>query len=295
MYFDLKKLTAIKPYFFGNDKYGSDFSMKTHTHKTIELMYCDNGLFKVEYSADSSFSEETVTEGQFVLVKPNIPHKISVPTAMPAQIISIEFGSQDPDRTVEELFFENPLVSKVPESKWLYARFTGVILFNDSQKLIQTLRKLQNVIVADNYFDTNELEYSFLLGCFFIEFMRCVPQQKKIQSNLVVKKALNYIQKDFALALSVADVARFASVSPTYLERLFHEQFGMSVYKKINEIRIEEAKKLLKNSNLPIMQIHSAVGFKSHQAFLTNFYKSARMTPGNYRRTSLPVYLTFNE
>ena len=69
----------------------------------------------------------------------------------------------------------------------------------------------------------------------------------------------------------------------------------MSVYKKINEIRIEEAKKLLKNSNLPIMQIHSAVGFKSHQAFLTNFYKSARMTPGNYRRTSLPVYLTFNE
>jgi AraC-like DNA-binding protein len=73
-------------------------------------------------------------------------------------------------------------------------------------------------------------------------------------------------------------------ISPSYLSRLFKEEMSMSFVDYINQIRIEKAKYLLINSDIPVKDIGYQTGFYSMQNFFRVFKKLTYITPGNYRQ-----------
>jgi AraC family transcriptional regulator len=60
---------------------------------------------------------------------------------------------------------------------------------------------------------------------------------------------------------------------------------GMGLHRYVVARRIERARQLLLQSNLPLVDIAAAVGFDSQSSFTTRFRREVGLTPGGLRRS----------
>ena len=93
-----------------------------------------------------------------------------------------------------------------------------------------------------------------------------------------------YLEGDLVLP----QLARQLGISANYLSQVINEQLKVNFYDFINGYRVEDAKRLMKNTgqkNSNILNIALDSGFNSKSAFYTAFKKATSMTPTQYRKT----------
>ncbi len=82
----------------------------------------------------------------------------------------------------------------------------------------------------------------------------------------------------------IASYAGQANISENYLSRLVKQSTGRSVGAWITIVRIQRAKRLLSQTNLPIIDIADRVGLEDQSYFSRLFKKETGMTPSDFRR-----------
>lgn len=102
-----------------------------------------------------------------------------------------------------------------------------------------------------------------------------------------VRIAVEAIEGRLTEPLSVAELAREACVSYSYLARLFQEEFGESVVAYIRRRRVERATHLLTRSTLPIKSIGPAVGISDLQRFNKLIRQETGLSPRQLRKSRL--------
>jgi AraC-like DNA-binding protein len=102
----------------------------------------------------------------------------------------------------------------------------------------------------------------------------------------IVRQAIEYIETYYAHPLNLDEVAKAAAVSRFYLSRLFREKTGFSFRQYLNFVRIQEAKRLLRDEDTSIVDIYDAVGFNSSSYFAKVFREQENVTPSEYRLTA---------
>ncbi|MBE1442961.1 helix-turn-helix domain-containing protein [Paenibacillus sp. OAS669] len=85
--------------------------------------------------------------------------------------------------------------------------------------------------------------------------------------------------------LSLTTIADHFSLTPQYLSAFFKKQTGMNLTDYLTRVRIEEAKKLMKDKKLTFTQIANKVGYASDIGFIRVFKKYEGTTPGKYRES----------
>ncbi len=78
-------------------------------------------------------------------------------------------------------------------------------------------------------------------------------------------------------------------ISRYRLCREYIAAFSISPLKDFNLVRIEEAKKLLLNTNLQVQEISSRIGYENVNHFIRLFKAETGMTPGAFRSAHIPV------
>lgn len=118
-------------------------------------------------------------------------------------------------------------------------------------------------------------------------FLYCLSHLKRYKKNDVTKsyveKATEYINNNYHNPISMENVAQNVNVSEKHLCRLFKKIKGTTPHKYLTETRMNIAKKLLKETDLPISEIAENVGFVSQFAFATAYKKHYGITPTNER------------
>ncbi|MDL2318812.1 helix-turn-helix domain-containing protein [Eubacteriales bacterium OttesenSCG-928-A19] len=87
--------------------------------------------------------------------------------------------------------------------------------------------------------------------------------------------------------LSLEMTAGALGFSRSYLSRVFSDRMQMTFVEYVHRTRVDEACVLLKDGNLPVIQIARQVGYQDLHTFLRNFKKIMGMTPTQLRETSL--------
>lgn len=99
-----------------------------------------------------------------------------------------------------------------------------------------------------------------------------------------LQAVLNFIRANLASDVSVANLAKIASINVSYFRRIFQDATGMVPHDYVLAVRLEQARKLLTLSELPIAQIAADCGF-SNQSHLTARFKAAHaVTPAQFRK-----------
>ena len=107
--------------------------------------------------------------------------------------------------------------------------------------------------------------------------------ENKSNKDLYLDVAVNYIKNNIALSVNVKTLTDILGISQTYLHRIFKENFGVSTKQYISDYRLNEAKKLLIETELSVTQIAASVGFSDVLSFSKFFSKCVGISPQNYR------------
>jgi serine/threonine protein kinase/YesN/AraC family two-component response regulator len=97
-------------------------------------------------------------------------------------------------------------------------------------------------------------------------------------------KVIEYINENYTSDISREGLAAYINIHPDNLGRYFKLFFGKKISDYINELRIKETAKMLKETDKSITQIALSVGFEGINTFNRVFYKIMGTTPKNYRK-----------
>lgn len=99
-----------------------------------------------------------------------------------------------------------------------------------------------------------------------------------------VDMAVQFIQLHYAYPITVAEMADRTGLNRSYLCKIFKKSTGVSPQEYLLSFRINRAKCLLRETDLPIAEVAYSCGFKDFPHFSTQFKKREGMSPGQFRR-----------
>jgi AraC-like DNA-binding protein len=194
--------------------------------------------------------------------------------------------------------------------RWLYFLISGQlviwpvaflteILGGDSRQWDLVWLLIAIFIYAMGYFG---LRQPAIFSGRFTELPGIIPETKKkyekstlsAEDSERISRRLNEIMSKEKLYLNselcLPDLAQKLAVSTHHLSQILNERIGKNFFEYINGLRVEEAKKLLKDENLDYLSIAGIAqeaGFNSLSAFNIIFKKSTGSTPSAYRKLSV--------
>ena len=96
-------------------------------------------------------------------------------------------------------------------------------------------------------------------------------------------EALDFIRSNAVKGISASDVFRHVGFSRTLVERVFNENISSPVQKKIVEARIDEAKRLLSTTSIPVKEVATLSGFSSLYYLSRAFASATGLPPTAWR------------
>ncbi len=105
-----------------------------------------------------------------------------------------------------------------------------------------------------------------------------------MSSNYFVNKAIRYIEENYSKDININIMSGVLHISESHLSYLFVKHTGTRFCRTVNNIRVREAKKLLKNTDKSISYISNVCGYKNQSYFSYVFKNCTGITPLEYRK-----------
>ena len=99
----------------------------------------------------------------------------------------------------------------------------------------------------------------------------------------IIDPALEYMQQHFCEQITLSDVANHIYINPTYLSRIIKQETGMGFTELITKMRIEAAKRMLRDPSYKINEISEKIGYVNPRSFTSIFKKYTGYTPYSFR------------
>lgn len=240
-----------------------------HQHLRIEINYVKKGNCILHLENESiSFSEN-----EMMIICSNVEH-------------TFEAGSEG--TTLMQLEFLPEIFSRFnPHAQDEMGELTPVTIFSEENRLIKIvnnvriMRAVQRIV---NEMNLKSKYYQYLVVMYYAELLILIYRYMDesylpICTNESLKKAISYIRMNYQNEISISNVASHTGIGERYLRKLFSQHLNLSPLDYLNQIRINKAIELLKNTEMSIKEICFICGFKSPQYFSRVFKQQMGITP----------------
>ena len=129
--------------------------------------------------------------------------------------------------------------------------------------------------------DLGELKKWFLDK--IVETAQKIENNRADKSESLIEKAENYIKQNYMKDISLDDISRYCNISSYYFSKLFKQETGENYVEYLSRVRIENAKKMLSDSESSIKEISYSVGFSDPNYFSRAFKKYEGVSPTEYK------------
>jgi len=258
-----------------------EYSMPSkHFHKEYELYY----LIKGERFIFIENQTYRLRKGTLVILDKNQIHKTEPTESLYHDSIIIEIKEEP-----FSAFFSSDGRLSLQQ---FFKRYHGVWEFNtQGQKYIESLllRLIEEVQKKEPGY---ELMTKLKLSELFVFIMRYNFQKdsmsaaamQKSSKHKTVSEVVNYITRNYMLSESLEELSNHFFVNKYYLSRIFKEITGFTITEYINIQRIQQAQKLLSDSDYNISEIAELLGYETASYFEKVFKKYMETTPLKYRK-----------
>jgi len=102
-----------------------------------------------------------------------------------------------------------------------------------------------------------------------------------------VQEAVRYVDDHLHLSFGLREVAEHIHLHPSYLSARFKEQMHMTFSEYVVRRKLQKAKELLLQTNMPIAEISERLGYQTPRYFNKLFKEYEKCSPGQYRADTL--------
>ena len=131
--------------------------------------------------------------------------------------------------------------------------------------------------------DASRLTVQSFLYSVLSDFTSQVEIVPKKESDNILMKAIDYIQKNQSKKLDMLSVAKELGYSKSHFSRALNKPSGLSFNTLLAMIRVESAKKLIRDANKTILEIVLECGFGSERSFYRQFTAIVGVSPHKYK------------
>lgn len=211
----------------------------------------------------------TVTSGDILLFNPNDNH-----SCMQCGGGTLDYrGLNIPKETMLSLAEEITGEKKLPG-------FSQNVVKNDGLNCcLHTLHQM--IMEGSKEFEKEEtllFLVSELIGLYGQPFEKCIPECRE-----EVELACEFMKKNFEEPVTLEELCAYSHLSKSTLLRTFTKSKGITPYRYLQAVRIDEAKKLLENGVSP-MEAGLRTGFSDQSHFSNSFAAFIGLSPAAYRR-----------
>lgn len=151
-----------------------------------------------------------------------------------------------------------------------------VYLHEISSKFVNKIEHISSVNALNTLYEQMIREYCLL-----------VQNKSRNIYSLSVRKILDYIELNLNLPLTLKSISEKLNLSAPYISSQFKKEVGTTVIRYINQLRINDAIKLLDSSSMSIQDIAACIGITDYNYFTKVFKKEVGMTPSEYRKNTI--------
>ena len=203
----------------------------------------------------------TAPAGSILLLRQHENYRIEVTGTEPTQYTVVSYLAE-PDEL---------LLSLLPERIFFAAR---------PQRYRDLFASVERLGCACNLCAQTRLRAAVqdILCCIIQEHYR----QSLAEKESYAETAMLFMEKHFASPLTCQEIADAAGISTSHLRSVFRRQYGMSLTKSLNSIRIQHAKTMLQSGMFTLNEIAAACGFQNEYYFSRVFKQFTGISPGKY-------------
>ncbi|MGL4430793.1 HTH-type transcriptional regulator YesS [compost metagenome] len=251
-----------------------------HWHSAPELICILSG----EFSVTLGHSTSVVVEGGMLYINPDEIHSLEA-RAPNSQLLTIQFAPN--------LFDETHPAPLMEYASLIHHQERDA----DKQLRKSVIALVEHLVRSQSSFDRISLVYQ-LLGTLAAtgnsqDDRQQVTIRKKDQQ--LVKYGIEFINQHFDDELTLTTIADNAGVSYHHFSRTFKKISGYNFKEYLTMIRINKAKRLLKDTHIPITDISYTCGFSCHKQLIFAFNKYCRMTPTAFRKSYITAINSADE
>lgn len=105
----------------------------------------------------------------------------------------------------------------------------------------------------------------------------------RLENKNYFETTKEYIQQNYKRDIDINVIAEHVGLSYSHLRKIFKDETGENIINYINNLRIEESKRLLSQMDFTIKEIAANLGYNNGQSFTRFFKKYEGISPGEFR------------
>ena len=258
---------------------GRSFQIPVHWHDEFEIIYVRSGFLTVSISGESYIGKT----GEAFVVSPGNLHLM---------------GSQS--GTVDYYTFLFPLkyisfrTDDMLDEKLLEPLNSGHLMIcprvkDTAKELCEQLIKIYEAKNDESESKiTTQVRTKIILLQFILEMWKkgFVIENDTSGRNTVEKEMVSYIQQNFTGKISLREFGEQFHLSEKYISRYFKEHFHITLSQYVTYLRLEHAKQLLQDTDIPVTDVAMQSGYQNVSYFIRSFQKAYAVSPLKYRKNN---------
>ncbi|MEK4117366.1 response regulator [Paenibacillus sp. FSL W8-0919] len=183
------------------------------------------------------------------------------------------------DSMLEGMLDLKEAISHVADLEWSLCRRIGE-MNGDPDALMRKLHDGHGAI--DSFGNYSALKTYVLELC--LEAADILARLEAKNENNTIFHVIQYVDREFRSKLQLQDLAKMFHMNTAYLGQLFKKETGKPFNDYLNEKRIEEAKRLLRRTQMKISDIALQVGYPNTDYFIIKFKCLTGVLPSAYKQ-----------
>lgn len=222
------------------------------------------------------------------------PQVLAAPPPQPSRpllsalLTALETHSKESAQAAIGALFEEYEAKRGEDHSGLYAFGTAVLntlydalvqtgrVKDDELDLYRVLQRMENAVTAQQVRRIIAEEADTI-----IQRYQALQSARDSKPVGLVKQ---YVQQDFSKPLTLEEIAQKVFLNPVYLSAAFKQQTGQTFTAYLTQVRMDEAKRLLRETDLGVKDISGRVGYRDWKHFSRLFIKLVGVRPSQYRQ-----------
>ena len=261
-------------------EFGPTFIYDGEQHDFWEMVYVDKGSVLIQRDAETL----TLNQGEILFHAPREFHAIrSLDSSPNFFVISFDCRSAAMARFMKyrtklDKTLHSYLASIIKEAEKTYT-----IPKNDPD--LKKLTPKENAMLGGEQLIKTYLE-QFLIFLLRATISSKAPSfpQKDAQADPLIEAMQQYLMNNIEKNIRIEDLCKKFDYSRSYLSRRFQRKTGQTITTYATRLKIKEAKRLMRETDLNLTQISARLSFESPQYFARVFKRVTGMTPTEFKK-----------
>lgn len=267
-------------------EFSKSFYYDGEKHDFWEMVYIDKG----EMICTADKKRFVLKSGEMTFHKPNEFHNLSGDNNVAPNVSIITFECKSRAmKHLEGKIFQLSSEEKALLSSLFSEGLSCYRLVDERNPLLQKMERIENAPFGSSQMTKNLLEIFLIMLSRNTDTVTKKARQSYIIDGMDVpynvKEIIDFLKDNIYGRITIKDISRALGKSESTIKQLFSLYRKSGLIKYYNQLKINEAKKLLREGKYNITQISDMLCFDNPQYFSKSFKAFAKMTPSEYKKS----------